>query len=787
PETPEELRRQFGRVRQIVDALNIPVFELDGYEADDLLGTISLQAASQGIDTVIVSGDNDMLQVISPQVKVLFPQRSFGDITLYDTDAVHQKYGIAPERIPDFKGLKGDPSDNIPGVSGVGEKTATRLIQDFGSIEGIYQHIDEVTPAKLKETLLAQHETATQSKRLATIVTNAPVSFDPACCQSSAIQPEKLEPLFRELEFFLLLNKLPEMAPSAHPAVPASPRAVPDHTIVASLPALDELAGRLAQAASVVIRPVAAPSGQKTRGPAEMAGLAVSIPDDRAYYIPMAHSQLGVSPQLGPDQVLDRLRPVLSSPRVARLAHGGKDIVRWLADHGADIVNLEFDTEIAAYLLGEKSLDLEVLALNKLNAAMVPAPPSAKGGLFAAAAPAEIAARACDEATAIGRLRPLLQKALEEKQLSGLFHDVEMPLLPVLARMERIGVALDSDIMRQMSQKLGKQLVELEQEIYGHAGHRFNINSPRQLGDVLFGELSLPGGRKTKTGYSTDASILDGLRDAHPIIKPILEYRQLMKLKSTYIDALPVLVNPDTGRLHTSFNQTATATGRLSSSDPNLQNIPVRGDLGKQVRQAFVARPPALLLSADYSQIELRILAHLSQDPRLLAAFRHDEDIHAATAAEVFGVEKLQVTPDMRRVAKVVNFGIIYGMSDYGLEQATELTRQQAAGFIAAYFLRYPAVQVYLESTRQQAREQGYVQTLLGRRRYIPELKSGNRQRALRSRMILQVHDELLFEVPETELDEMKALAKDTMSRAMDLSVPLKVDIKMGKNWGEMG
>ena len=478
---------------------------------------------------------------------------------------------------------------------------------------------------------------------------------------------------------------------------------------------------------------------------------------------------------------------------------------------------------IAAYLLGEKSLGLKALALGKLGVEITPLAELAapKRGLIAEVSLPFVAKHACTEADVIGRLCPLLQKELEEQELWKLFTDVEMPLIPVLSRMERNGVALDTDLLRHMSQSLGKQLLKLEQEIYSYVGHRFNINSPQQLGGVLFGEIKLPGAKKTKSGYSTDASVLERLREVHPVVKLILEYRQLMKLRSTYIDALPALINPRTGRVHTSFNQAATATGRLSSSEPNLQNIPIRGELGKQVRQAFIAESPSFLVGADYSQIELRILAHLSQDPRLLAAFREDEDIHAATASEVFGVALAEVNSEMRRIAKVVNFGVIYGMSDYGLEQATELSREEAAQFIASYFQRYPKVKDYIESTKQQARERGYVQTLLGRRRYIPELNSPNRQvreaaermainmpvqgtaadiiklamidlqreidkRGLKSKMILQVHDELLFEVPREELEQVKGLMGETMSQAMELSVPLKVEVKVGRNWGEM-
>ena len=819
PEAPDDLRRQFGRVRQIVEALDMPSFELDGYEADDLLGTLSRQAAAQGIDTIIVSGDNDMLQLVTASVSVLLPQRTFGDTTLYDPAAVQQKYGISPGQIPDFKGLKGDPSDNIPGVSGVGDKTAASLVQLYGSVEGIYGHIDEVTPAKLRDTLATQEELARQGKRLATIMTDAPVDLDPSRCQLKRLNRDRLAPLFRELEFFTLVDRLPDIGepPQAEPAATAIDRR--QYVVINTLAALEALAARLARASSFVIHP-SVRSG--VSGTAAVSGLALSIEGDTCY-IPLAQGLLDMSPQVDPQRTLELLRPVLSDSRTAKVAHDGKQVMKRLADFSVELVNLQFDTLVAAYLLGEKSLDLKDLAPGKLGQEIAPptGAPAAVDDRTTEAGVSAAAEHACDEAVAILNLRPVLQAELQDKGLLRLYNEVEIPLIPVLARMERHGVKLDTELLKRMSQELGARLLDLERKIYQHAGHSFNINSPQQLGSVLFGELRLPGAKRTKTGFSTNASVLEELKGAHPIVNPILDYRQLVKLKSTYIDALPALIDPATGRVHTTFNQTATATGRLSSSDPNLQNIPIRGELGKEVRKAFVAQPPCMLLSADYSQIELRILAHLSQDPGLMAAFRQDEDIHAATASQVLGVALSQVTPDMRRLAKVVNFGIVYGMSDYGLQQATELSRQEAAQFIASYFQRYPRVKGYLDATRQQARDRGYVQTLLGRRRYIPEIHSPNRQvreaaermainmpvqgtaadvikiaminlqremdsRGMKSMMILQVHDELLFEVTPDELDVMKALTADTMSGAVELSVPLKVEVKAGRNWGEM-
>jgi len=813
PKAPDELVRQIGRVRDVVKAFGIPIFELDGYEADDVLGTISRQVSAEGMDTIIVTGDNDELQLVSEKTKVLLPQRGFVESALNDPAAVFEKYGIAPEQIPDLKGLKGDPSDNIPGVPGVGEKTAARLIQQFGSIDGIYQRIGEVTPDKLRETLIAQEAQARQSMRLATIVTDVPIKFELESCRAGTYDRDAVVQLFRELEFFKVLNRLPEFDGMKEKAAVSQAPDDGNCTLVDTAEALEQAVAKLSEAKSLIVRLV---TERRERSSTEIVGLVLGIPSDAAYYLPLGRAGLDLQ------RSLEQLRPLLADERIGKLAHDGKEVIKSLAEQGVELRPLEFDTMIAAYLLGEKGAELPALALSKLGLEIaLPQQPPAKRSLFTEVNVVEMAKNACSEARAIDKLRPLLQSELERQGLMKLFAEVEMPLVAVLAGMERNGVMLDTNLFREMSQSLGRQLVSLEERIYGFAGHRFNINSPQQLGTVLFGELKLRGGRKTKSGYSTDASVLEGLKDEYPIIKPILDYRQLTKLRSTYIDALPALVDPRTGRLHTTFNQVATATGRLSSSEPNLQNIPIRGELGKQVRQAFVAAPSCVLVSADYSQVELRILAHLSQDDRLLTAFREDKDIHAATAAEVFGVPITEVTPDKRRVAKVVNFGILYGMSGYGLEQATELSREQAAQFIAAYFQRYPGVKSYLESTKQKARERGYVETVMGRRRYIPDLDSGNRQvreaaermainmpvqgtaadiikvamvnlqreidrRGLKSRLILQVHDDLLLESPLEEAEQARSLLKEIMSGAMQLSVPLKVDVKVGRNWGEM-
>jgi len=823
PPTPDELVDQLGRVRQLVEAFHIPIFELDGYEADDVLGTLSHQASEQGIDTVIVTGDADATQLVSPKVKVFYPRRTFGDTTLYDEEAVIKRYGIKPEYIADLKGLEGDPTDNIPGVPGIGEKTAAKLIQQFGTIEEIYDHIDEVTPPRLQTILRENEEAARQSKQLATIVTQVPLPLDLDDCHVSHYDRQQVAELLRELEFASLLSRLPEVeAPPGSPQVKTESTRPRAYHIVNTTQAFDELLNRLSATESFAFDTETTSLDAIS---AQLVGISISPTPGEAYYIPVGHVGWGEVEQLPLEQVISRLKPLLEDNKLAKLAHNGKYDMTVLAEHGIEVNNLSFDTMVAAYLLGEKSLGLKALAFSKMGIEMTPITALiGSGSKQISMSQVEIkqaADYACADADITGQLAELLSTELHQQGVWQLFSEVEMPLVPVLVTMERNGVALDTELMREMSHRLGEQLLQLETEVYNNVGHRFNINSPQQLSCILFEELKLPPARKTKGGYSTGASVLEELRGAHPVIEFILDYRQLAKLKSTYIDTLPNLINPKTGRVHTSFNQTKTATGRLSSSDPNLQNIPVRGKAGREIRQAFIAPPGSCLLAGDYSQIDLRALAHLSQDSSLFNAFQQDEDIHTATAAQLYGVDASKVTKDMRRLAKTVNFGVIYGMSDYGLEQATGLSREESAQFIASYFDKYPGVKQYLESTKEQAREAGYVQTLLGRKRFIPEINSPNRQvreaaermainmpvqgtsadiikvamvnlhremdeRRLKSKLLLQVHDELIFEVPQEEMETMRQLVPQVMTTALTLSVPLKVDIKTGNNWGEM-
>ena len=846
PATPDELVGQLGRTRQLVLDFNIPVFELDGFEADDMLGTLAHQATEKGLETVILTGDADAMQLVGPCVRVLYP-KTMGEAVLFDAEGVKEKYGVPPHLIADLKSLKGDPSDNIPGVKGIGEKTAARLILQFGSLEDIYDHLGEVTPPRIQELLRQDEAAARQSKVLATIDVRAPVTLDLEACRVHNFDREKVVALFRDLEFYKLIERLPQapdqfsaqaqaqtgaLSPQQAPmqgflmsepaAIPPQPRIeeTKNYAVVNTAEALGALASRLKASGKFAFDVVCGAGNPMT---AQLVGISVSPAAGEAYYIPLTHAGLEAGPQLSPDALKHALGPLFSDDKIEKSAHNANFATSLLGEYDLPVSKVGFDTMLAAHLLGEQSLEIQSLALGRLGIEL-PALPTGSGAKqipVSHLAVSVVSDYACACADAIGRLAAMLMAELEKQQLLSLFEDVELPLVPILVRMQRNGVLLDSKALEEMSSRLGGRLSQLEKKIYELAGCEFNINSPKQMGQILFEKMQIPTEQKKKGAWSTDAAVLEALRKENPIVESILEYRQLNKLKSTYIDALPALVNPRTGRVHTSFNQMRTSTGRLSSSDPNLQNIPVRGELGREIRRAFIAPPASILLSGDYSQIDLRALAHLSQDALLLQTFERGEDIHTATAAQLFAVETAAVTGDMRRFAKTINFGVIYGMSGYGLEQATEFSRAEAEKFITAYFDKYAGVRRYLDATREQARRQGYVQTILGRRRYIPEINSANRMiregaermainmpvqgtsadiikvamlnlekemgaRQLSSKLILQVHDELIFEVPQAEVSVMQDIVPHLMSGAIKLSVPVKVDIKMGCTWGQM-
>ncbi len=825
PAAPDDLISQMDRVKELVRTFNIPLFELEKYEADDVIGTLTRQAVAQGVETVIVTGDADAMQLVSPAVSVFYPKgsQSFSSSVLYDAAMVKEKFGVGPEHVADYKALVGDASDNIKGVPGIGEKTAVKLITDFGGIDDIYKRVDEVAPPRAREILKNNEEVARRSLKLTTIVTDIPITLNLDECKVTNYDHQKAVDLFRELEFSSLISKLPSVAAdNGAPAVEvkSSPPSG-DYKIVSDAQGLDALVNVLTQSPAFAF-------DTETTGFYPMldklVGISVSAEPGVSYYVPVGHVTLDEVTQLPLEQVVNRLKPVFEDSNITKYGHNAKFDMNVLAQAGIAAKGVTFDTSIAAHLLGNNSIGLKDLAFNKLAVEMTPIASLIGVGsrqITMDKVPIKTAAAyAAADADMTFRLQALFRQELETQGLMKLFTDVEMPLVPVLLAMERSGVAIDKAILAELSSSLGAQADELAKKIYEEAKHEFNINSPAQLGKILFEEMQIPFNKRGK--YSTDASVLESLRPMYPIAGYVLQYRTLTKLKSTYIDALPQLVNPNTGRIHTSFNQTRTSTGRLSSSDPNMQNIPVRGELGGQVRQAFIAAPGFSLLAGDYSQIDLRALAHLSQDEVLIRAFRNDEDIHAATASLLFGVEKDKITKDMRRFAKTINFGVIYGMSEYGLEQATELSREEAGKFIKAYFEKYPGVTRYLENVRAKARQDGYVETILGRRRYMgPDINSSNRQvreaaermainmpvqgtsadiikvaminlakemeqRRVKSRLLLQVHDELVFEVPAEEMDFMRKLVSDVMDSALVLSVPLKVDTKSGANWGDM-
>lgn len=849
---PDEMRVQMDRIRQIVQAFGISIVEVPGVEADDLMGALARQAAAQDLETVIVTGDKDLLQLVAPGVKVFLAGRRLSDGTVYDEEAVRARYGgLSPAQLRDYKALVGDPSDNIPGVNGVGEKTATQLLRKYGSLEEVYSHLDEVTPPRYREALEKSRDIAFLSRQLATIRTDLPVRLNLEECTVHNYDRARVTELFRQLEFRSLLDRLP--ASMGHPArsdegMPPEGFERPTQLLLFEAPEPKKPARRAVPTVSHIVREpeeLAALITRLARAPAvtldtettsedpmraALVGLAFTDHEGEGWYIPVGHHR---GRQLPIGQVLDVLRPLLEDPHLPKQAHHAKYDMTVLARHGIQVRGLAFDTMIAEWLCdpASRNLGLKNLAFIRLGVEMTNIQDLiGSGRKQVTMAEVEIenaAAYAAADVDMTHRLACVLAPELRQKGHWDLFVEVELPLVEVLMEMEMTGVALDVDFLGRISAELGARLAELEEQIQGIVRMPFNINSGPQLAEILFGVLRLPtkGVPRTSTGrYSLTARVLESLRGVHPIVDLILEHRELTKLKSTYVDALPALVNPVTGRLHTLYHQTGTVTGRISSSDPNLQNIPVRSPLGRQVRRAFIARPGWVLLGADYSQIELRVLAHISGDPGLTAAFRRGEDIHASTAAAIFDVPIDQVTPEQRRFAKQVNFGLIYGMSVGRLARDAGIPQMEAENFVAQYFGRFPKVREYLERTLAQAKNQGYVGTLLGRRRYFPVLQTvGSAQeqarrraereavnapiqgsaadiikramlnlhralheRGLSARMILQVHDELVLEVPREELPVVTPLVREMMESAYPLSVPLKVDLSVGTTWGEM-
>ncbi|MCX8052166.1 MAG: DNA polymerase I [Armatimonadetes bacterium] len=840
---PEALLQQTEIARELVRAFNIPVVEVPGYEADDIIGAIAREAEKQGVETLIVTGDLDTLQLVNEHTKVMTTQKGVSDTIVYDAYAVKDRFGLAPKQMTDYKGLKGDPSDNIPGVPGIGEKTAIELLKQYGTLENLLEHISELPEGRVKKALEEHRELARLSKRLATIVTDLPDKPNLEQFRTREPDYDALRDLFVRLEFKTFLKRLPEVgtaegkrALEERPTLGACRR-------ITSEQELRELLDEIERAGECAIH-CHIRDGKSTR--AELIGISFCttshltpiLPEERnedrsdltatpnlktAYVEVIDTSREGLGQlELGSDfrAPLSELKAVLESDRIAKYCHDSKINHAALALRNVALKGVTFDTMLAGYLIdsGRASYEIADLAFERLSLELPGFMPDKDSTNSQLPTPNSYI-RVCAEAEAIYRLKPVLESKLEEDGLGRLFHDVELPLAPILAEMELTGVAVDVEQLEALSITLDIDIRETERRIYEMAGEKFNIGSTKQLQTILFEKMGLTAAKKTKTGFSTSAAALEEMAADHPIIGEILNWRELTKLKSTYADALPKLINPETGRIHTSLNQTVTATGRLSSSDPNLQNIPIRTELGREIRKAFVASEGNILVSADYSQIELRILAHFTNDENLVRAFENDEDIHSATACVIFNCSPSEVTPEMRRRAKTINFAVIYGMADFTLGRVLGISTHEAREYIATYFAKMPGVKAYVEETIATARERGYVTTLFGRRRYVPDIHSSNyniRMNAERAavnmpvqgtaadlmkigmirvrqslgdtnaRMLLQVHDELLFECPPSEAERVAQIARNGMGGAHNMRVPLKVDVKAGKNWAEM-
>lgn len=790
---PDTLSSQLPLIREVVNTLGMRQLEMPGFEADDVIATVAEQAKSDGWDVLIVSGDRDTFQLIDDHCRVLYIRRGISDLVIADEAWVEGRYGIRADQYPDYAALRGDTSDNLPGVPGVGEKTASRLIAGYGNLEGLYDHLDEQTP-KLRENLTANREQAFLNRRLMRLVRDLSMDVQTESLRWDGFDREAAGDIFDSLEFHSLWDRLIALGSASDE--PAG-EVLEVETGVITDPAAIR---RLAASDPLVLEPV-------WDGP-DFAGVAVALSEEHAGFVPVEH--------------LDLLASVLGDRDRPKVMHDAKDFIRHLLDTGKTFEGLATDTALAAYLLNPaaRAYELEDLAGRYLNVELESPDRDDENGSqgmldFGGGPDLDSAGR---RAVTVGRLAEKLRADLAERDELALLDDIEMPLVVVLARMEAAGIGIDRDYLEELGENLRGQLAELEGRIHEAAGQSFNINSTGQLREILFDQLGLPVLKKTPKGApSTDASVLEKLADAHPMVSDLLEYRELEKLRSTYVDGYLPLVTGD-GRIHTRFNQLAATTGRLSSDRPNLQNIPVRSERGKTIRRAFVPRQGWRFVVADYSQIELRIMAHLSEDPGLLGAFRGTEtDIHTETAARVFGLESANVTGEMRRRAKAINFGLLYGMESFGLADRLQISRDEASEHIDAYFEQFPLVRDFLQSVVTEARNRGYTQTIFGRRRYLPELSSDNfrirqmgermalnapvqgsaadiikkamveldsalQEAGLETALLLQIHDELILEAPEHELAEAEALTRSLMEGVADLQVPLRVDLSTGTN-----
>ncbi len=845
---PDDLRIQIERIRNLVDTFNIPRAELEGYEADDVLGSLANWAVEKGLAVKIITGDRDLLQLVNDRVTVNLPGKSLSDAKDYFRDDVKASMGVWPEQVVDFKAITGDRSDNIPGVYGVGKITAVNLLEKYHTLDEIYQHLEEV-PSRFQTKLAEGKEDAYLSQKLATIVIDLNVEIDLEQAKPDQFDPLKVRELFRILEFGSLLNRLSTVENIYGKSVAEGQISFlkPDETgesgekpfltetdspgsitveIITTEVQLKELGETLKKASQIAFDTETTSTDQME---AKLVGISLAVLDSGGYYIPVGHQD---GQQLGLEKVIEVLKGPFTDPAIPKLGHNLKYDYIILARCGLKAYPLSYDSMIAEWVINPSSrnLGLKKLSWVRLNRTMNEIETligRGKSQITMAEVSIENAARyAVEDAVMVLMLKSVLDEDLKRTGSIDLFHKLEMPLVSVLAGMEMEGIGLDAEFLGKMSHQLEDKLAKLEKQIYKSVGQEFNLNSPKQLSEALFTTLGLtPPNRGSKTAsgyYSTAADVLEFMKKEHQVPAWVLEYREYSKLKSTYVDALPEQINPDTGRVHTSYNQTGSVTGRIASSDPNLQNIPIRSELGRQVRKAFIASPGKSLIAVDYSQIELRVAAHMAGDRAMLDAFRKGQDIHTATAAAIYNLAIDEVSEDQRRDAKAINFGLIYGMSAYGLTQSTELTLAEAESFVETYFERFPGIKNYLDEIRNNARENGYVETLLGRKRYFPRLATttdyNQRRREereainapiqgtaadimklamlavdeklktskLSARILLQVHDELVLEAPENEIQDVIALVQSAMEGVYSLEIPLTTDAKSGLDWGSL-
>ncbi|MBN2541503.1 DNA polymerase I [bacterium] len=819
---PDELGAQLPTLKELLNTMGIPVIEKEGLEADDLVAILAKEAVEEGLEAVLVTSDKDFFQLIDENTKILDPGRGAKEPKWWDISNASEKFGVPPNKVIDFMALTGDSSDNIPGVQGVGPKTALKLFEQFNSLDEIYNNLDKVENENLRNKLAENKELAYLSKELVTIKTDVVLRMNVDDIKKKQADNDKLYPMLKELEFHSIIKQL---------ELDQYEEAEEDNYItIKNEEAVRRLIDLLKNQQLISVD---TETTSKNPTMAELVGISISYKQGESYYIPLGHKSMDMFPDekayhnVDMGSTLQSLKTIFENKDIKKIGHNIKYDMIVLKKYGIDLNGLEFDTMVASYLL-EPNLrhhNLKYLALKYLNYNMISyseVTKTKKGELSFAEVPVDKATvYSGEDADITLRLYTQLKPEIEKLNLTQLLNDIEIPLISVLADIETTGVKLDIEFLRNMSEDIKKRMDRLEKEIYEAAGEQFNINSSQQLREILFTKFKLPVIKRVKTGPSTDVEVLQKLKNENPIPGLILKYREYAKLQNTYVDALPILIDPETNRIHASFNQTVTSTGRLSSSDPNLQNIPIRGEYGREIRKAFIpSSEDNLLLSADYSQIELRVVAHIADDENLIKAFIEDRDIHTFTASQILDKPMESIDSNDRRIAKTVNFGIIYGISPYGLSERLDMGIHEADIFIKEYFERYPKIKEYMDKTKEQARENGYVTTLFNRRCYLPEINSSNQnQRSfaervainapiqgtaadiikiamidiyselqnknLKSKMIIQVHDELLFDVPEDELETLKTLVKDKMESVCKLSVPLKVDIGVGNNWLE--